>query len=514
MPHAEVTRRHFVGGAAGLVGAGILGGCSPRNAGSGRFKIAMNQTPTTLDISTAPAGSTNSTRPLLENVIEGLMGRDTSGKIIPALGVPTISEDGKSVSFSLRRGVTFHNGAAFTAHDVLFSHERWKSYSVSYRTRLRDFKSIEILDDFNVAFHFINSAIGFTRAVGFYIASKDHHDAVGEERFAKELIGTGPYRISGYEKFQYADLDAYEGYWGGEPEIKRARVMFVIEDMTRIAMLRSGEADLIMAAPFSTAPMLRSAGFVSAQTDMHPTFSVRFQLANPNTPWADRRVRLAIAHGIDCQAIIKGVFGGIPRHYAGFAPGEEGYDPNLRPFTYDPDRSRALLRESGYAEGFRMPLVYWTGAYYGLRETTEAVILYLRRIGIECEVSGVDTTRGLEMNRAAAKDRNARLVSIAPALYASTPDPAQAMRQGYASASPYSWYNNPEFDSAVRTAEVTRDDKERADALRSCSAMLRQDMPIIPIWNNVVLYMMRSGVGYTPTGRDIPGMQIKNIALS
>jgi peptide/nickel transport system substrate-binding protein len=288
-------------------------------------------------------------------------------------------------------------------------------------------------------------------------------------------------------------------------------MMFVPEDMTRVSMLRSGEADMVMAVPFSMVPMLRGAGFGMASADMHPTFSVRFQLANKETPWSDKRVRLAIAHAIDSKAIINGVFAGIPKHYAGFAPGEAGFDPTLPTYSYDPGKARALLAEAGFANGFRMPLVYWTNAYYGMRETTEAVVLYLRAIGIQCDVSGIDAAQGLEMNREAAKDPTARLVTIAPSLLASYGEPAEAMRQGYTSGSPYSWYHDKGFDAMVKRAATSADPHDYEAALRACARKIHDDMPIVPVWNNVAVYMMRPRIAFTPTARDIPGMSLRNV---
>lgn len=469
--------------------------------------------PPTIDLSLA-GGGVNAVRPLMDNVIEGLVRRTPQGDVVPALAEWQVAADGKTIRFLLRRDVKFHNGASFTSEDVKFSHERLTKHSALYRGRTRSLTHVEIIDEHTVDFHFKVSGRSFVRSVVLWIFSKRHHDEVGEERFAAEPVGTGPYRLEHYQRFEYADLDAFDEYWGGAPAVQKARLVFVQEDMTRVAMLRSGEADMIMATPFPMVPMLRQAGFASVHADMHPTFSVRFQLANRSTPWADRRVRLAIAHAIDASAIIRGLFGGMPRHYAGFAPGELGYDPKLQPYPYDLARARALLAEAGYPHGFSMPLVYWANAYYGIRETAEAVVLYLKSVGIQCEVSGIDTTQGLAMNRSLAKDPHARAVTIAPALLASYSDPIEAMRQGYSSSSAWSWYHDAEFDAWVASAASSADVDVQNDALRKCARKLHDDLPIIPLWNNVVVYTMRPGLAYTPTARDVPSMPLKHLRIA
>lgn len=514
MDDPALDRRQLIGiaGAAiALPGLSLLGGCV-RARDDGRFVVAMNQAPPTLDYSTAGGGA-NIVKPLFENIVEPLLGRAPDGRIVPQLGSYTLSPDLKTAHFTIRPGVRFHDGSPFVAEDVKFSHERMTKLMPIYRGRTKGITRIDVLDDAHVDIHFKENALSFVRNAFLYIYSKRYHERVGEKRAAHEINGTGPYRVAGFRQFELVDLEANHDYWGAKPAIQRARMMFVPEDMTRVSMLRSGEADLVMSVPFSMVPMLRQAGFGLARADMHPTFSVRFQLANKTTPWADRRVRLAIAHAIDSRSIISGVFAGIPQHYAGFAAGEPGYDPTLQPYAYDPTLARQLLAEAGYPNGFRMPLVYWTNAYYGLRETTEAVVLYLRAIGIDCDVSGIDAAQGLEMNRDAAKDPHARLVTIAPALLASYGEPTEAMRQGYSSSSPYSWYHDKAFDALVKRASTAADPKQYDAALRACARKLHDDMPIIPVWNNVAVYMMRSGVGFQPNSRDIPGMQVANVRL-
>lgn len=512
----SLDRRRFLKSAAagGLAtpALSLLGGCL-RAGDADRLVIAMNQSPPALDYSAA-GGAANIAKPLFENVVEPLLARARDGRIVPHLGRYTLSPDLRTAHFTLRQGVRFHDGSLFDAGDVKFSHERMTRLMPIYRGRTRGITGIDVIDDHHVDFHFKDNALSFVRNSFLYIYSRRYHARVDDRVAANALNGTGPYRVADFRRFQYVDLDAHQGYWGGPPPVQRARMMFVPEDMTRVSMLRSGEADLVMAVPFSMVPTLRRKGYGIASADMHPTFSVRFQLANRRTPWADPRVRRAIAHAIDSGSIIRGVFADMPQHYAGFAPGEPGYDPTLKPYRYDPALARSLLAEAGYPNGFSMPLVYWANSYYGMRETTEAVVLYLRAVGINCEVSGIDAAQGLKMNRDVAKDPNARLVTIAPALMASYGEPTEAMRQGYSSSSPYSWYHDKQFDALVKAASTAADPAEYDAALRACARKIHQDMPILPIWNNVAVYMMRPGVRYAPTSRDIPGMNVRNIGLA
>lgn len=510
----RLSRRGAIAGAAaGIAGAaGIyaIGQGAAAARPDGRFVIALNQMPTGVDYSRLD-GAVNAGRPMLENITEQLIARDADGNPVPGLATWSFRDGGNTVEFQLRKDVTFHNGMPFTAEDVVFSHERMMEYSALYRGRNRIFERTEIVDPHTVRFYFTQPPTGFIRARLLFIFSKQYHDAVGEEKFQAEPVGTGPYRLVRFRRFEYADLDAFENYRDGAAPLKRVRLAFVQEDMTRVAMLRSGEADMIMAAPFPMVPTLEAAGFEAAQAAVHPTFSVRFQLANPDTPWADVRVRKAIAHAIDAQSIVDGLFGGVPTIYPSFSPTEIGYDASIKRYAYDPDLARALLREAGYPGGFEMPMTYWANSYYGMRETTEAVALYLKAIGITCQVGAIDQTQGLSLIRGLAEDKTARMTTIAPALYANYSDPLEALRQGYSGQSPYSWFDDAAFDAAIDGALASYDDEVQDMYLQRAANRLHEELPIIPIWNNVVVYMMRPGVGFTPPNRDIPSIDLYRI---
>ena len=508
------TRRALILGGGGVAGALALGGsfASLRREADGRVRIAMNQNPATLDMSKVGAG-VNVLRPAIENIVETLIENDPNGDIRPGVCEWTISPDAKLVEYRVRPGVRFHTGDPVTAHDIKFSHDRLYRGLPSYRSRCYDLDRVEVVDDRIARFHFRTSGGTYLRTRGCYVYSRAWFDRVGDARFSAEPVGTGPYRMAEYRDAEYLDLDANDDYWGGPPAIRKARLLFVLEDMTRVAMLRAGDVDLVMAVPYPMVPVLAGMGFGQARANVHPTFTVRFQLANPNTPWADRRVRLAIAHAIDSDAIVNGLFGGVPNHYTVFSPLEAGYDPTLRPYAYDPERARQLLREAGYPNGFSMPLVYFANNYYGGRETAEAVTFFLRHVGITVNASALDSSHAIAFNRQYARDPNAVMVALGSGILANYSDPVEAMRFSYGTRPANSWYRNRDFDRLIEAAVMANDDASRAAALRACARKIHEDLQIIPLWNSVVVYMTRPGVQFRPTQRDVPLMRVKDMRL-
>jgi ABC-type oligopeptide transport system substrate-binding subunit len=106
------------------------------------------------------------------------------------------------------------------------------------------------------------------------------------------------------------------------------------------------------------------------------------------------------------------------------------------------------------------------------------------------------------------------MVTLATAVFASYSDPVEAMRFSYGTRPPNSWYRSEEFDKLIKNAVLAQTREERVKALQACMWQFRKDVPIVPLWNNVVVYMTRPGVRFTPTQRDVPLMRIKDARLA
>jgi peptide/nickel transport system substrate-binding protein len=490
------------------VAAGLLGAC-PLAAQERPFVVALNHEPETTD----PAKATNLPveRPMYENIVEPLIGLSHDGSLRQTLSTWEVSDDNKVITFKLKSGVKFHSGDPLTTRDVEFSHLRMME-NPNYQRTMRNFDHLEIVDDLTVRFVFKVPTLSFLTTRQLVLESKAYHDRVGEQEFSARAVGTGPYKLVNYVTGQYADLEAFDGYWGPKPAIKKVRFAFVKADDTRIAMLKAGEADLIVFTPYTNVPELTKAGFKSVTSDVHPTVSIDFQTYNKKMPWADVRVREAIAHAIDADAIIKGLFAGIPKHYARLAPGEPGYDPSLKPYPYDVALAKKLLADAGYAKGFAMPLVYWANTYGGIRETAEAVTLYLKAVGIDTKIEAMDVGNSMARMRTDGKNPNAELVQLSPKPTANFYDPSSALAIAFSSNSPLSTYDgSAEFNGLVAKGEASFDDKQRGDYVRQAMKILQDDVATVPLWNGVVVYSMKPSVSFTPTQRNSMMMYLTDV---
>jgi len=481
-------------------------------SGGKPFVVAINHEPDTLD----PTISVNTviSRPTMENVIEPLIAVDGEGNLVPGLADWSYSDDGRVLTLTLREGVTFHSGDPLTADDVVFSHERMKERSAVYQARLRNFESIEKVDDRTVRLHFKSADVTYLPPRTLSIVSHAYFERVGEKEFVSKPVGTGPYRFVSYTPAQEMVLAVNEDYWGGAPDVRDVRFVFAKEDSTRVAMLRAGEADLILNVPFMERDRLKADGFNTTEIAVTPTVSVQFTLNNPNVPWRDVRVRRAIAHAIDADSLAKGLFHGVPERHARFAPGEIGFDPELANYAYDPALARQLLAEAGFPNGFTMPLIWWHGENSGLRETAEAVAIYLQQVGITAQVSSLDVPDFVGRLRAARNNPTTEdWIGITPTPMANYFDPTIALAFTYWSASPFAQYHNEKFDALVARAVATVDPQARAPLVIEATRILHEDVPQISLWNNMSVYAMRSGVTYKPAPRHLIRAMISEVKL-
>jgi peptide/nickel transport system substrate-binding protein len=355
----------------------------PAKAKAKKVLIAVSTEPFSLDASSDSFGENGIT---LGNINEFLIGRDTSGKLIPGLASSwKVSPDGKTIEFTLRKGVKFHNGDLLTAKDVVFTFDRARKVNPRMAVSLKAIDKIEVVDDFH--FRFLLNTPDVTlvpNRLGVMIVSKSYYDRVAEDKFVKAPVGTGPYKFVRYEAGQYIDMERFEDYWGKKPPVREARIYYVPEDMTRIAKLQAGEVDLIQGIPFNLVKMIESSPNLKAarlETNS-PSMGVVFSTWNPNKPWYDKRVRQAMAYAIDCNAIVKNVLLGIPNRWPWLAPGEVGYDATVKLYPYDPKKAKELLTEAGYPNGFECKL-YWPSSYRVpmQAEVVQAIASYFEAVG-------------------------------------------------------------------------------------------------------------------------------------
>jgi peptide/nickel transport system substrate-binding protein len=206
-----------------------------------------------------------------------------------------------------------------------------------------------------------------------------------------------------------------------------------------------------------------------------------------------------MAHAIDCDAIIKSVLFGLPNRWAFLAPHELGYDPNLKPYAYDPKRAKELLAEAGYPKGFDLKLYWVIGGEIPLtRETAEAIASYFEAVGIRTRLIGEEYATAYARRRS-SKGPDVEYVAITGHGRAGGADPTYNIDLFFTKEGPLGVYYNPELDKLNAEGRKTVNDAERAVLIKKAIRMIYDDVASIPIYNPVYVYGMKKNIDFKPT---------------
>ena len=410
-----------------------------------------------------------------------------------------MSADRKLLTVNLREDVLFHTGTPMTADDIVFTWERIQEGGFSSRIT-RSLEQIEILGPHQVRFHFNRPELAFVAVGGLPVLSRAYYDAVGPEQFRQQPVGTGPYRFKQLQRGQYVDLERFEQYWRDKPEIPRVRFEFVTEDTTRVSKLRTGEADMAMMLPFPLVPLVEAEPALKTVTLLPGGMTIFLALKadNPDTPWADPRVREAIAIAIDKNAIVEHILLGYPEHYPFLAPGDLGYDPTLQAHPYDPERARTLLEEAGVT-GLKMQIRYISGGATGVKETAEAVALYLNEIGIAATTVALEGPQFIPWVLKASRNPDMDYAAVFIGGIAGRSESSNPLVAQLGGDTPFAWYSDPAMYERIRQMAVMTDDEERARAIIAIGQAVHADMRYIPLWTSAHIYGMKNCIDFTPT---------------
>src|SRR5712692_7913456 len=308
----------------------------------------------------------------------------------------TVSPDGLTYEFVLRKGVRFHNGDPVTADDVKFSFDRYKGAAAKL---LKDkVREVQIVDPGRVRFQLKEPWPDFmtfygTSATGAaWIVPRKYVERVGEDGFKKAPIGAGPYRVVSFNPGVDLVMEAYEGYWRKVPSVKRLVFKSMPDETTRAAALRSGDVDIVYLLSGPTAQDIQRAPGLRLAAAKPPgvVFLDLPEQWDPKSPWHDRRVRMAASHALDREALNQAETLGLSRPTGGLIPRVLEFSRAYEPPAYDPARAKQLLAEAGYPGGFDAGDLTPFPPFFSLGEALGG---YLQGVGIR--------TRMRTMERAA-----------------------------------------------------------------------------------------------------------------
>ncbi len=306
--------------------------------------------------------------PVFTTVYETLAWTTPSGEVLPRLATDwTISEDKRTYTFNLRRGVTFHNGEPFTAQDVVYSVNRAVSQGIPMvQQRAQNLEGVTAADDYTVVYQLINPDTAFlfniadTTGLGFSSILTQSAPAHGTTP-----VGTGPFTFVSYVPGSELVLDVNRDYWDPSvlPDYDRLRVRIIKEDATMMAALRSGEVSLIHPTATATARTLRGDDDFTIVDIPSRTFWIHASRVGATR---DEAVVKALWLSMDRQALADVAFLGEARPWSTAHPlVEYALGPDELPnYQRDVEEAKRVLAEAGYEDGVELEFIYPTRAPY------------------------------------------------------------------------------------------------------------------------------------------------------
>ncbi|MBO0896263.1 MULTISPECIES: ABC transporter substrate-binding protein [Arthrobacter] len=373
------------GSGAGQSGSGQDGAGNGQE--SGGVVVALTGEPANLDFTTTAGAAIP--QALMANVYEGLVEIDQDGQIQPLLAESwDISGDRTTYTFTLQPGVTFSNGEAFTADDVKFSLERVKSdaWLSSLKSKMDVVESVTVLSDTEVSVKLSRPSNAWLFDLGTPVGAM--FDESGVADLASTAIGTGPFTVQAWNRGESIELAARSDYWGEAPKVESATLRYFADAVATTNALRSGDVDVVynMQAPELLSSFADDDSFQVLEGTSNGEIMLSMNNARP--PFNDVRVRQAVLHAVDRQAVLDTAWSGYGTLVGGPVPPTDPYYEDLNDtYPYDPEKARALLAEAG-AENLDVTFTVPTRPY--ATAVSEIVVSQLAEVGINATIESAE----------------------------------------------------------------------------------------------------------------------------
>ncbi|MEH6390299.1 MAG: ABC transporter substrate-binding protein [Sulfitobacter sp.] len=464
----------------------ILGTCAAAlMAGSvaakGDITVAMQLEPPHLDPTSAAAGAIDSV--LYSNVFEGLTRFMGDGSVVPGLAESwEISDDGLTYTFKLHSGVTFHDGTTMDADDVKFSLDRINAddSANAQKALFSAISEVKVLDPTTVEIKLSepNGNLLFNLAWGdAVIVAPESIDNI------KQLpIGTGAFKFTSWTQGDNIMIEKNPNYWGTPAALDVATFKFISDPTAAFAAMMAEDIDVFVAFP---------APENLPQFEADPRFQVLvgstegetiLAMNNKQAPFDNVKVREAVAHAINRQAIIDGAMFGygtpIGTH---FAPHNPAYVDETALSAFDPEKSKALLAEAGFPDGFETTLDLPPPSY--ARRGGEIIAAQLADVGITAKINNIEWAQWLET---VFKGKNFGLTIVSH---------TEPMDIGvYANPDYYFQYDNPDFQKLIANLNKTTDPDMRTQMLGEAQKIIAEDYVNAYLFQLAAITVAKAGV--------------------
>ena len=434
------------------------------------------------------------TRDVVFNLYEGLVKPDSDGEIVPAVASDVqVSDDAKQYSFTLRDGITFHDGTPVTVEDVKYSIDRYAEIQ-GESSAFSIVSDVVIEDEKTVVVNLKESYSEFLSMMTLAVIPQSNDDITGNP------IGTGPYKFVSYTPGQNIVMEKYDGYWKeGAPSLDQVTFKFIADVDTAFVELQAGTIDIMK---YLTSEQAESLGdeYTIYEGSMNMVHGMFFNSAYE--PLGNQKVRQAICYAVDRDSVNQFIFGGKSKLIGShMIPAlEKYYEPEAENvYTYDPEKAKQLLAEAGYADGFEL-VVTVPSSYSQHVDTAQIFVEQLQQVGIDAKINQVEWSTWLE------KVYQGGEFQATVIAFDGTLAPGDLMMRYVSDNSKnFMHYANEAYDETFTAAYETTDDEEKVQFYKEAQMILAEDAAAVYIEdpaNLVAVNKKFAGYTFYPTSAE------------
>jgi peptide/nickel transport system substrate-binding protein len=526
----RITRREVLarGGAAAVgltVGGSLLAACGGAEEAERAAEAAKTPRDTLVvavegDVDTFDPAFTVGSKPsqtTLQNVFDqltqyeqvekelaGITFRGVDTESIQGMLAESFEDTGESVVFTLRDGITYHDGTPVTAEHIEQGYRRvFEAQGISYfllsmaavpdpdHVRALDSRRVEIRKDTDNLLLLKNNTMHNTSAVNFEEA-KEHasaNDPWATEYFKKQVAtGNGPFMFADYRPGDSIVMDANPDYYAGKPKLARVIQKIVPEATQRILLIKRGEVDMIMIPPVKELEALKEDPNLQVLTFPNPR-NYMLEMNNAIPPFDTKEVRQAVAYAVPYKDILEDVFHGFAQENKSIV-GNGMPSSDFSSWTYDTDLDKAaeLLAAAGFANGEGAPAITITVRADWEEAERSAILIQanLNQLGLQTSIQKLAFAQFNE------QEQGRKLQIFIDEWLSWVNDPWYHMSWNVSSDSPtnYTNYKNPQVDELVKKWTLSTDVEGRLEGSREAQRLVNEDAPHAylagPNWNVVL----------------------------
>jgi peptide/nickel transport system substrate-binding protein len=471
------------------VDTGNSGGGSGDGGGGGTLVAAVAAQPDQFDPHVTTAYPSFQ---VLENVYDTLVVPNAEDLTMePSLAESwETSEDQLTWTFTLRDGVTFHDGSEFDSADVVYSYNRIIDEELSNAYRFATVESIEAPDPQTVVLTLNAPTPNLLERIGAFKGMSIIPEGAAEDLdLTTEAVGTGPFELESSDASSTV-LTRYDDYWGGDVTVDEVEFRYITEPAAALTALQNGEVQWTDNVPPQQIESLEGNDQVELQTT--PSADYWYMSMNYDVePFGDRDVRRAIATALDREAIAEAAKFGAARPNQTAIPEGNFFYYDYAPYEADPDAARQLLEDAGVETPLTMGLMV-TDEFPETITAAQVIASQLEPIGIEVEVQNEDFATWL--SRQGEGDYDAFMLGWLGNL-----DPAAYYQEQHITdgANNYQGYSNPEVDELLQQGAAETDQDARKEIYDQAATIIVDDASYVYLYNPDVVQAWAPGLeGY------------------